>query len=360
MVTLYVCSSEPYSGKALISLALGLRMQQEGRRVGYFKPLGLTPTRVDDALVDADALYIAQTLGVADAVADVSPVVLTHELLNEVVAGRGPNLRALVETAFSRVRRDKDVLIVGGAGSATSTGRALGLPAPEVARMTGAKTLLVGRYENDRDLDPILAAAQVMGEGVIGLILNGVPRSQLPAVRERVAPGVAARGLEVLGVMPRDAILHALSVRTLAEELGARVLCCEEHLDDLVEHFTVGAMSVDSALRYFRRIPNKAVITGGDRSDIQLAALDTDTRCLILTGDLEPNSRILTRAEEAGVPMLLVPMDTLAVIERVEEMLAKVRVRGPRKLQRAQELLAEYVNYPRLMEKLGAGAVAGQ
>ena len=36
----------------------------------------------------------------------------------------------------------------------------------------------------------------------------------------------------------------------------------------------VGAMSVESALSYFRRKPNKAVITGGDRADIQLAALE--------------------------------------------------------------------------------------
>jgi len=59
----------------------------------------------------------------------------------------------------------------------------------------------------------------------------------------------------------------------------------------------VGAMNVDSALAHFRRQPNKAVITGGDRPDIQLAALETSTRCLILTGNLPPNPLIIGRAK---------------------------------------------------------------
>lgn len=49
----------------------------------------------------------------------------------------------------------------------------------------------------------------------------------------------------------------------------------------MVEHLMIGAMDVDSALTYFRRKPNKAVITGGDRPDIQLAALETSTKCTI-------------------------------------------------------------------------------
>ena len=58
-------------------------------------------------------------------------------------------------------------------------------------------------------------------------------------------------------------------------------------------------------MTYFRRKPNKAVITGGDRADIQLAALETSTRCLILTGNLYPSPAVLNRAEELCVPVLL-------------------------------------------------------
>jgi len=220
--------------------------------------------------------------------------------------------------------------------------------------MLGAKSLLVGHYEDGRSVDPMLATAQVMQPGMIGVIINGVPKNQVEEVEERVQPNLERHGLEVLGILPKDRLLGAVSVRELAAHLGARVLCCQDKLDELVEHFSVGAMNVESALRYFRRTPHKAVITGGDRSDIQLAALDTDTRCLVLTGDLYPNSLILARAEEKEVPTLLVGMDTLSVVEQVEKMLGKLRVREPRKVSRALELFTHHVRYQRLLELLGA------
>ncbi len=37
---------------------------------------------------------------------------------------------------------------------------------------------------------------------------------------------------------------------------------------------------------------NMAVITGGDRTDLQLAALETSTTCLILTGSISPDPLI--------------------------------------------------------------------
>ena len=110
------------------------------------------------------------------------------------------------------------------------------------------------------------------------------------------------------------------------------MLCAGDKLDQLAEHFSIGAMNVDAALRFFRRVPNKAVITGGDRADIQLAALQTSTRCLILTGDLYPNERILTRAEEMGVPVVLVSQDTSTVAANL-----RAAPRAPQPAERAED-----------------------
>ena len=60
----------------------------------------------------------------------------------------------------------------------------------------------------------------------------------------------------------------SISVGQLARGLGGEIVCAPEASEELVEYLMVGAMNVDSALTYFRRKPNKAVITGGDRSDI--------------------------------------------------------------------------------------------
>ena len=124
-------------------------------------------------------------------------------------------------------------------------------------------------------------------------------------------------------------------------------------INELVEHLMVGAMSVDSALSYFRRKPNKAVITGGDRPDIQLAALETSTKCVILTGNLRPSPIILGRAEEVGVPMILVRQDTLTAVEVIERFFGKTRFHLEKKVRRFEEMLDDRFDFGRLYEVLG-------
>ena len=115
----------------------------------------------------------------------------------------------------------------------------------------------------------------------------------------------------------------------IVDALGGTVLSAEDHLDDRVETFMVGAMGQDKALRFFRRKARKAVITGGDRADVQLAALETNTSALVLTGNFPPSSIVLARAEELGVPMVLVDMDTLTAVEHMEQLLGRVRLHEP-------------------------------
>ena len=50
----------------------------------------------------------------------------------------------------------------------------------------------------------------------------------------------------------------------------------------------LGAMVVDSGLDYFGRKSNKAAIIQQDRPDMQLAALETPTSCLVLSGSSQP------------------------------------------------------------------------
>jgi hypothetical protein len=112
-----------------------------------------------------------------------------------------------------------------------------------------------------------------------------------------------------------------LSVGELAKHLGGEILNCPERSEELVENLMVGALSVDSGLDYFRRKANKAVITRGDRPDLQMAALETSTKCLILTGAIRPMPIVLHRAIEKGVPIIVVEEDTISTLRRIEEAL---------------------------------------
>ena len=112
----------------------------------------------------------------------------------------------------------------------------------------------------------------------------------------------------------------------------------------------VGAMGQEQALKFFRRKANKAVITGGDRADVQLAALETPTKCLILTGNFQPSSVVLGRAEELGVPMILVNYDTLTVVEKVGDIIGHVRFHEVKKIDKIVDVVREYIDTDRILK----------
>src|SRR5262245_36669544 len=198
-------------------------------------------------------------------------------------------------------------------------GYAIGLNTTMVADLLDLSTLGVVRYRDGLMLiDDILAMQFRMQKHLLGVVINSVPDDVIEQVKGDVSRYLERRVIKVYGVLPHQQQLLAISVDELIRALNARVLTGADRGEQLVENLSVGAMSVESALPRFRRVLNKAVITGGDRADIQAAALDTSTVALILTGNLQPTSTIVKRAEELGVAVLLVPTSTIETVEAVE------------------------------------------
>jgi BioD-like phosphotransacetylase family protein len=353
MTGVFVGSTDPYAGKSLICLVLGLKLKQEGRNVGYFKPLGFLPARIEGQVVDEDAAFIRDVLDLPDRLEDLSPLIATEELYRRLMAEDiRAELTGRIEEAYARLSQGREVMLVGGLGAVPVTGRAFGLDAPRLADLLDCRAVLVAKYESERSVDAILVSGEALGERLVGLLLNDVPADQLSFVREEVLPYLEDAGINVFGALPHDPMLRSVSIGELAARLNAQMLCCPDQKEQLVEHFVVGAMNVESALRYFRRMPNKAVITGGDRSDIQLAALETASKCVVLTGDLRPNSRVLTRSQELRIPLLLAREDTLTIVDKIEHLLGRVRIRERAKIARATELAQEHIDFAALWAQM--------
>jgi hypothetical protein len=270
-----------------------------------------------------------------------------------VLAGDEKNLDSLVQSAYQTIAEDKDIVVLEGGGSLRE-GWIVNLAPPHVADLLKAHTLVLVPYDNELQLvDDLITARARLGESLVGAVINRVPRHRIDFVQNQVKPFVERNDVPVFAVLPRQRVLLSVSVAELADRLGGEVLCSHHAVDGLVENLMVGAMSVDSALTYFRRKPNKAVITGGDRPDIQLAALETSTKCVILTGNLRPSPIILGRAEEVGVPMILVRQDTLTAVEVIERFFGKTRFHLEKKVQRFEEMLEDRFDYERLYAALG-------
>jgi BioD-like phosphotransacetylase family protein len=204
-----------------------------------------------------------------------------------------------------------------------------------------AKAILIVPYESDLEVDQMVAAAKMLADNLLGVVINAVPERRIESVRGQIVPSLEQSGIKVLGVLPEDRALFSVTVGELAEHVGGSILNSQERSNELVESLMVGALSVDSALSYLTLKPNKAVITRGDRPDIQLAALETSTRCLVLTDNIDPAPSILSRALELEVPIVLVEGDTAGTMEALEGVFDKAGFADEKKLERLGQILEQ-------------------
>lgn len=355
MKALYVTSLHTFSGKTALCLGLGLRFQAEGYAVGYLKPLSTQPWHAPCGIADEDADFVLRVLGLPGTPCDLVSVVETQDLLMKALSGEAPfDPLAKVRQDFERVGEGKDVVLLEG-GASLREGFGVGLGTPVVAQALDAPVLAVTPFTNRGSwVDDGLVAKLRLGDHLAGVVANKVPDAEMDFVTNAASPYLERQGVPVLGALPLCETLQAISVGELADVLEAEFLCLAEKRDVLIERLVVGAMSVDQALPRIRRVSgSKAIITGGDRTDMQLVAMETATRCLILTGHLRPQPEVIRRAEETGVPVLLVRGSTMETVEAIERVFGKTRLGQAAKLDQFKSVLAEHFDFKRLCELLG-------
>lgn len=354
MKSLYITSLERYSGKTATCLALGLRFKGDGYKVGYLKPLSLQPWRVEGKVVDEDAAFVRDILELDADPADLSPIVLSPEFLRQHLSKpiMEDNMQR-VKAAFEIASSKQDILLLEG-GASLREGYVVDLPTVSVAHELGSQVLVIAKYREEiRLMDDVLASKSRLGDAMSAVLINRVPVEAQVFLKDYAVPFLERRGIRVIGILPDDRSLSALTVGELIPLIDAEVLTHYLRPSALIENMTVGAMTADAALSRFRRYSNKAVITGGDRTDIQLAALETSTTCLILTGNLRPSPLVIKQAEEFGVAVLLVRLNTMETIDKIEHVFGKTRLGQANKLKQFQNLLDQHCDYPQLYQILG-------
>ncbi|UCC92198.1 MAG: AAA family ATPase [Thermoplasmata archaeon] len=306
MNTLIIAAVNRESGKTVV--ALGIALNHPGK-VDYIKPIRGTLMKVDEEVHERDAYLVHQALGLEGTGSEVSPISLG--------SSQGADADSLV-AQLSKLAEGSDLLLVE-TGQTAEMGLNEGVSAFDLAKAMGEDLLLV----TDADvynLDTVLMMctfAENRGVGVMGVVVNNDQDG-------RLAELVRAKGIPVLGTIPYEPRLRTFRVQEILDEVGGECVAGSGGLDRMVENVVIGAMTVDTALPIMRRIPRKCVITGGDRSDLQLAALTTDVSALVLTGGIRPNSHVMAEAHEQDIPIIVISGHTYQVAERFERLESRI------------------------------------
>ena len=350
--SLYVSSASRQSiGKTAFCIGLALKLREEGLRVSYFKPLGWRTAQVEEKSTDEDSLLMKGLLNLDAPLEAITPILLDYHYLGQYRREDFASLKERVVKAFGTISRGADIVIIEALHE-PFLGSFMDLSVPELAKALSSCILLISSAQRDYVIDEVLFEQErIKAEGVkcSGIIFNYVPRLQMDRVKNQFAPLLGKHGMATWGIIPECMEITAPTVRTIAEVLEAESLAGQEKEDNVVENYLVGAMSPESAIKYFRTTPRKAVITGGDRPDICLAALETDTSAIILTGSLRPDIQVLAKADEKGVPVLLVPYDTFTTVEKLDGVTGKIRMGDAKRIGLARNLVSDYVDWKGLL-----------
>ena len=351
--SLYIASTQGSGGKTTIAVGLCMALRKRGLDAGYFKPVGTLAAHADGVLLDEDAEFVAGVLELDDALTDICPVVLDEDALHDVLSGTEVDAMSRVTHAYERIRAGKDIVVCEGLGEIWQ-GRFLRTSGAEVVAELDLGTLLVAKFAGARLLDDIIYVKDALKDHLLGVLFNMVPESRLPLVRDDYTRFLAKSDIASYGALVSSAMLSAVSVAEIVEALGGTYVCGERYGERQVETYMIGAMSSEHALRYFQLTPNKVVIVGGDRAEIVLAALDTPTVAVVLTGNYVPSPAVLERADERGVPLVSVETDTVTAADDLRRLFGRLRVKERAKIDLIVELIEEAVDLDRLVADLRA------
>ena len=174
------------------------------------------------------------------------------------------------------------------------------------------------------NLDPITAQkGDVFFEVYQRMLDNGV--RAIPVLdHDRRVIGIVTL-LDLLQLMLRGGVdpVKSREVRTTLDKVVDVIGGTYQHsvdtgrVDDLV--LTVGAMSADGFISRVRAFPaERLLVVSGDRPTIQLPAVETGVRALVVTGGYQLSGGLLQLAEARGVTVINSPYDTATTTMRIK------------------------------------------
>lgn len=351
MAGIYIGSTDAFAGKNLIAIGLGLTLQKHGHNVGYFKPVGERPKVVEESTGDEDAIILQEVLGSNAAPSTLTPVIVPRNLRAAALASCGTAMEK-VEAAYKALSQNHDTMLVGGLGSMAHTGKHCYVDGLSIVQSLGLRTILVDRYHNGQNFDAVLSLHEQLGNTLAGVIFNDVPEHFMRDAEEILIPFLQEQGVQVLGIIPRHPALNAIKASELAWQLEGKIISGNSQSQRSIEDFLIGTMQVENFMTYFRQHRNAAVIVGGDRTDLQLVALEGGCNSLILTGNITPSELIHSRSEALGIPVIQVTDDTYTIAKRMESILGSQKLRELNKIKLAATLFTNALDYKSLMHSL--------
>ncbi len=340
MKNIIVTSLRKDAGKTSVIVGLAKNATQ---KMGYLKPFGDRLLYRKKRLWDFDAAACTAAMGTEESPEAMS-IGFDHSKLRFMYDATTTADKVREIAALNA--QDKDIMLVES-GTELNRGLSVHLDALSLCSYLDGELLVVLSGTNDQICDDAYALKRMLDNNQVqlaGVVINKV--RDIEDFRTVYQEHFEALGLPLLGIIPHVESLTRPTMQFLADLFFAKVLAGDKGLSNTIKDVVVGAMSADAVLRVqrFNKV-DKLVITSGDRSDMILAALDTDAAGIILTNNILPPPNIIAKASAANVPLLLVAQDTFHAAKKVDNLVSLLSKDDEPRMEQLADLIKKHIDY---------------
>ena len=305
------------AGKTVLAATLGKSLSNRGKKIAYYKPLELDT----EGMNRRDAALLKELLDLPESLDDITPFYISSMELWQRLSEDGGDFLKKIRNKYNQIAGDRDAIIIEGLGSLVSDGAAT-LACYGISELLDALVVILLRYSDSLTPETLQKVKERLGNRLAGVVINYVPANKLEMVKTTISRRFSEEGLKILAIIPEERALWGVTVAELARGLQGEIITATDNTIKLIENLMLGAMPLGSGIDYFAMKDNKAAVISGERSDMQLAALETSTSCVVLTGNKKPLDAVIYNAERKKIPIIVVAEETGQVINKIEKILS--------------------------------------
>lgn len=321
MKKLFITSTSSSAGKTTMGLSIALNTTGT---VGYFKPFTLN----NDHLLFEKIAKISQP----------------HTEPPKIIDS--PEKTPSIADQYTRLARGKDLMIIES-GPNLSYGAYRNLSSVDIARVLDVEPIIIVQGSTEVIVDK-LSMAQSCFPTIKGVIINKISPANAHETKTVTVPLIEDIDIPVIGSVPSYKPLRMITAHDIVNHLNAHVVN-EEGMEKGIDTMLVGAMSFDAALTYFRRYADKVVVTGGDRAEIMLAAMETSTSCIVATGGVRPSPPVIKKAVELNIPILMVKGDTYSAAKAIQNIKSQIQPEDREKIDIIKKHIVTHIHVDTLL-----------
>jgi len=357
--TIFIATTEPYSGKSIIALGIVNMLLAKARKVGYFKPI------INDdpkGKKDIDIETIVKHFGLPIAYED------TYAFTRQKAMRQmeGENKGDLINTVIRKVKKleeSYDFTVIEGSdflGEGTAFEFETNV---SIAKNLNAAVVMVISAENKTTAQMVNTVQAVLRNfksrdvQVLAVVANKVKKNMLEDVQQLLSSQLTD-GI-ILAVIPEDKNLGNPTMKEIFEQVGGKLLYGEKQLSNQVDNFVTGAMHLPHFLNHISE--NVLIVTPGDRGDIIIGALQAGLSVnypkiagIVLTAGIEPEEPVLRLLNglQTVLPIIFVKEGTFQTTALLGSIKSRISADNSKKIQLAISTFEKYVDVKALDEKI--------